>query len=41
MIKPNPNKPKLTEHDKEVLKKIIDYAKIPDSDIAESIGISP
>jgi len=32
---------KLTENDKEVLRKIIDHAKIPDSKIAEEIGISP
>jgi Lrp/AsnC family transcriptional regulator, leucine-responsive regulatory protein len=41
MIKMDKTSPKLTEHDKEVLKKIIDHAKMPDSDIANSMGISP
>jgi Lrp/AsnC family transcriptional regulator, leucine-responsive regulatory protein len=41
MLKPDPSAPRLTENDKEVLKKIIEHAKIPDSQIAESIGISP
>lgn len=41
MKKANPNAPKLTENDKEVLRKIIDHSKIPDSKIAEDIGISP
>jgi DNA-binding Lrp family transcriptional regulator len=41
MKKPDLNSPKLTEHDKDVLRKIIDHAKVPDSEIAKSIGISP
>ncbi len=41
MLKKDPNSPKLTEHDKEVLKKIIEHTKIPDSKIATDIGISP
>jgi Lrp/AsnC family transcriptional regulator len=41
MKKANPNLPKLTEHDKEVLRKIIDHAEIPDSKIAIHMGISP
>lgn len=41
MQKADPNSPKLTENDKEVLRKIIEYAKIPDSKIAGDIGISP
>ena len=41
MQKANPNSPKLTENDKEVLRKIIDHSKIPDSKIADAIGISP
>lgn len=41
MQKQNPDSPKLTENDKEVLRKIIEHAKIPDSKIAGDIGISP
>lgn len=41
MQKANPDSPKLTENDKEVLRKIIDHSRIPDSKIAEDIGISP
>ena len=41
MEKADPESPKLTENDKEVLRKIIEYAKIPDSKIANDIGISP
>jgi len=41
MEKSDPNYPKLTENDKEVLRKLIAHAKIPDSKIAEDIGISP
>jgi DNA-binding Lrp family transcriptional regulator len=41
MKKANPDAPKLTENDKEVLRQIIDHTKIPDSKIAEEIGISP
>lgn len=33
--------PKLTKNDQEVLKNIIQEAKIPDSDIARKMGISP
>jgi len=35
------NSPKLTENDKDVLKHIIEHAKIPDSKIAKDVGISP
>ncbi|HLC61700.1 MAG TPA: winged helix-turn-helix transcriptional regulator [Candidatus Nanoarchaeia archaeon] len=41
MQKADPDSPKLTENDKEVLRKIIDHSRIPDSKIAEDIGISP
>jgi len=41
MEKADPDSPKLTENDKEVLRQIIEHTKIPDSKIAESIGISP
>jgi DNA-binding Lrp family transcriptional regulator len=41
MIKPDPDSLKLTAHDKQVLRKIIEQAKTPDSDIAKKIGISP
>jgi len=41
MEKADLNFPKLTENDKEVLRKIIEHAKIPDSKIANDIGISP
>lgn len=41
MDKMDPDAPKLTENDKEVLRQIIEHAKIPDSKIAEGIGISP
>jgi Lrp/AsnC family leucine-responsive transcriptional regulator len=37
----NPNFPKLSENDKEVLKKILDTKKIPDSDIAKTMNLSP
>ncbi len=40
MQKANPNHPKLTKNDQEVLKNIIKHAKIPDKDIAEKMGIS-
>ena len=33
--------PKLTKNDQEVLKSIIQHAKIPDKEIAEKMGISP
>jgi len=41
MQKADPDSPKLTENDKEVLRKIIDHSRILDSKIAEDIGISP
>lgn len=41
MEKPNPDFPKLTKNDQEVLKSIILQAKIPDTEIAKKIGISP
>ncbi len=41
MLKANPDSPKLTENDKEVLRKIIDHSRIIDSKIATEIGISP
>ncbi len=41
MQRSDPNAPKLTENDKEVLRQIIEHAKIPDSKIAGDIGISP
>ncbi len=41
MKKPNPDLPKLTRNDQEVLKIIILQAKIPDTEIAKKIGISP
>ena len=41
MEKADPDSPKLTEHDKDVLRKIIEHSKIPDSQIAQDIGISP
>ncbi|MFH1642673.1 MAG: winged helix-turn-helix transcriptional regulator [Nanoarchaeota archaeon] len=41
MKKPDPNNPKLTRNDQEVLKSIILQAKIPDAEIAKKIGISP
>lgn len=41
MEKKNPDLPKLTENDRTVLKKILDMKKIPDSDIAKSMQLSP
>jgi len=41
MQKADPEAPKLTENDKEVLRQIIEHAKVPDSKIAGDIGISP
>lgn len=41
MQKADPNSPKLTKNDKEVLRQIIEHSKIPDSKIANDIGISP
>jgi DNA-binding Lrp family transcriptional regulator len=37
----DPNFPRLTDNDRTVLKKILDYRKIPDSDIAKSMKLSP
>jgi len=41
MDKSDPDFPKLTENDKDVLRKIIESSKIPDAKIAVDIGISP
>jgi Lrp/AsnC family leucine-responsive transcriptional regulator len=41
MDKINPDFPRLTENDKVVLKKILDCKKIPDSDIARTMNLSP
>ncbi len=41
MEKMNPDFPKLTENDKVVLKKILDSKRIPDSDIAKTMKLSP
>ncbi len=41
MDKMNPQFPKLTENDKVVLKKILDSKRIPDSDIAKTMNLSP
>ena len=41
MKKADPDFPKLTRNDQEVLKQIILQAKIPDAEIAKKIGISP
>lgn len=40
MEKSNVNFPKLTKNEQTVLKKIIDQAKIPDSEIAKKMGLS-
>jgi DNA-binding Lrp family transcriptional regulator len=37
----NPDFPRLTENDKTVLKKILESKKIPDSDIARTMKLSP
>lgn len=37
----DPERPRLTKNDHEVLKSIIEHAKMPDSDIAKRMGISP
>lgn len=37
----DPDFPKLTENDKVVLKKILDSKRIPDSDIAKTMNLSP
>lgn len=41
MKQANPEFPKLTENDKLVLKEILDSKKIPDSDIAKTMKLSP
>ena len=41
MKKPNLDLPKLTKNDQEVLKNIIKHAKIPDSEIAKRMKLSP
>ncbi|MFH1850671.1 MAG: hypothetical protein ABH879_10935 [archaeon] len=41
MKKRNPDLPKLTENDRLVLKKILNTNRIPDSDIAKSMQLSP
>jgi Lrp/AsnC family transcriptional regulator, leucine-responsive regulatory protein len=38
---PDPEHPKLTKNDQEVLKSIIEHAKMPDSEIAKKMGLSP
>lgn len=40
-VKPRSDLPRLTKNDQEVLKSIIQQAKIPDTDIAKKMGISP
>ena len=40
MIPADPEHPKLTRNDQQVLKQIITHAKIPDTDIAKQMGIS-
>jgi len=37
----DPDNPRLTRNDQEVLKNIIKHAKIPDADIAKKLGLSP
>lgn len=41
MEQANPLQPKLTKNDQKVLKRLMGFAKVPDSEIAGSIGISP
>ncbi len=41
MDKMNPNFPQLTKNDKIVLKQILDSKRIPDSDIAKTMKLSP
>ncbi len=40
-MKPKDDLPKLTKNDQKVLKNIIQQAKIPDTEIAKKIGLSP
>jgi len=37
----DPENPKITKNDQEVLKSIIQHAKIPDKEIAKKMGLSP
>lgn len=37
----DPEHPKLTKNDQEVLKSIVQHAKLPDTDIAKKMGLSP
>ncbi len=41
MEKKDPDLPKLTENDRSVLKKILNIKRLPDSDIAKSMNLSP
>lgn len=41
MKQADPENPKLTRNDQEVLKSIIQHAKMPDTDIAKKMGLSP
>lgn len=41
MLPQDPERPKLTKNDQEVLKSIIQHAKMPDTDIARRMGLSP
>ena len=41
MKQADPDHPHLTKNDQEVLKSIIQYAKMPDTDIAKKMGLSP
>jgi len=41
MKSPDPEHPRLTKNDQEVLKIIIQSAKLPDTDIAKKMGLSP
>lgn len=41
MKEPDNKHPKLTKNDQEVLKNMINEAKIPDTDIAKKLGLSP
>ena len=41
MKQPDPENPHLTRNDQEVLKTIIQSAKLPDTEIAKKMGLSP
>ncbi|HLD01143.1 MAG TPA: winged helix-turn-helix transcriptional regulator [Candidatus Nanoarchaeia archaeon] len=41
MKEPDPENPHLSKNDQEVLKNIIQSAKLPDTDIAKKMGLSP